>query len=756
MERRWPWRDKNEAGFPGDMRPAVSYIGGMMRLTFSLPAVFCLTAVAQEPGAADSRAAGLSRKIRPSLVAIEPSGRDGEVAGEGTGFIVAADGLIATNMHVIGEARPLRVTLPDGKRLEVVAIHSWDRKKDLAIIRVDAKDLPVLELGDSSVLVQGDYVAAMGNPLGLRFSVVEGVVSAMQEVDGQSMVQLAMPVERGNSGGPLVNREGKVVGIVSLKSALTDNLGFAMPVNDLRAQLENPAPVAMKHWLTIGALNEKIWKPNGGRWTQRAGVIRERNDAPSGERSQCVHQPEPPEMPYEISVRVKLDDEAGAAGLMFCSDGGDTHYGFYPSGGGLRLTRFEGPDVSSWTILEQTASNAYRPGDWNQLRVRLEAERIQCFVNGEPVIISQDKVLRSGRAGLCKFRTTQPDFKGFRLSKEAGAGDPVADAVNALIKSASGGEALSAEAKATLAAYPDTVREIAEREAAALEKRAVSLRRQAGEAHEQSVIRQLAELLAAKVPHDSDLTRAAFLLSRLDNPEFDTAQGMAEVDRMAEELKASLSEEDNSSPEKKLAALHDWMFKENGFHGGYEDMNNRANSYLNEVMDDREGLPITLCLLHREFARRLGLAVTGRNFPGRCMNHLQLASEPARVLFIDVFDRGKILTQTEASEFLLDLNRELPAEDSWKPVSDTDVILRMLNNLIGNAVAAEEDARILRYLNAALAIAPDAAHQRLQRLLIHAKNGRKDQARKDATHLISQGPPGIDTSRVQELLESLK
>ena len=717
-----------------------------------------LTAAAQEPDAAAPRAAELAKKVRASLVAIEPAGRDGEVAGVGTGFVIAADGLIATNMHVIGEGRPLRVELPDGRRLEVTGIHAWDREKDLAVIRVAATDLSAVELGDSAALAQGDYVAAMGNPLGLRFSVVEGVVSAMQEVDGQNMVQLAMPIERGNSGGPLLNKEGQVVGIVSLRSALTANLGFVMPVNDLRTLLEHPAPVAMKNWLTIGALSEKIWKPNGGRWTQRAGVIRarERNDAAFGGRTLCIHQPDPPELPCEISVRVKFDDESGAAGLLFCSDGADTHYGFYPSSGGLRLTRFEGPDVSSWTILEQVKSNAYRPGEWNLLRVRLEEERIQCFVNGELAITSQDKVLRGGRAGLCKFRQTEPDFKDFRLSKEGGAGDPVADAVNALIKSAASGETLSAEAKATLAAYPDTVREIVEREAAALEKRAASLRVQAVEAHEQMIIKRLAELLAARESHDSDLTRAAFLLSRLDNPEFDAAQGMAEVDRMAEELKASLSGDDKSSPEKTLAALHRWMFQENGFHGAYEDMNNRANSYLNEVMDDREGMPITLCILHREFARRLGLGVTGRNFPGHFMNQLQLPGEPSRDVFIDAFDRGKVLTEAETTALLLDLNQELPAEDAWKPVSDTDVILRILNNLTANAESAEDDRRVLRYLNAAIAIAPDASHQRLQRLLLHAKNGRKQQALEDAARLIEQEPPGIDIQRVRELMESLR
>ncbi|HEX2751226.1 MAG TPA: transglutaminase family protein, partial [Verrucomicrobiales bacterium] len=442
--------------------------------------------------------------------------------------------------------------------------------------------------------------------------------------------------------------------------------------------------------------------------------------------------------------------------LMFCSDGGDTHYGFYPSGGGLRLTRFQGPDVYSWTILEQVQNPAYKQGGWNLLRVRLEKDSIQCFVNGEPVITSKDTVLRSGRAGLCKFRKTEPDFKDFRLSRNGATGDPVAEAVSALMTAAARGETLSSEALATLAAYPDTTREIAEREAVNLEKRAAALRLQAAGAFEQAISKRLAELLSARQPQDSDLTRAAFLLAQLDNPEFDPAHGMAEVDRMAADLKASLTADDKSTPEKTLKALHRWMFQENGFHGGYEDMNNRANSYLNEVIDDREGLPITLCLLHREFARRLGLDVTPRNFQGRCMNHLTLPGEPARDVYIDAFDRGKILSTAETSSLLLKLNDELPGEETWKPVSATDVILRMLNNLTANAVSAHDDVRILRYMDVYLAIAPDSPRQHLQRLLILAKTGQNERARAEAAWLIEKEPPGIDVGRVEELMQSLK
>src|SRR5262249_14346170 len=144
------------------------------------------------------------RRTRPSLALISISGRDGRQRGLGTGFVISADGLIATNMHVIGEGRPIEVRLPDGKRLEVTGIHAFDRHLDLAVLRVDARNLTPLALGDSEALETGQDVVALGNPQGLRDSVVAGVVSGRRDIDGRSMIQLAIPVEPGNSGGPVV------------------------------------------------------------------------------------------------------------------------------------------------------------------------------------------------------------------------------------------------------------------------------------------------------------------------------------------------------------------------------------------------------------------------------------------------------------------------------------------------------------------------------------------------------------------------
>ena len=365
--------------------------------------------------------ADLTDEVRPSLVKVSQVGREG-VDGIGSGFVVSSDGLIATNLHVIGEARDLQVETGDGVLHEVVEIHATDSHADLAVLRVKMKGskMKPLALGDSDLARQGDPIVAMGAPEGLAFSVVEGVLSGKRDIDEVEMLQVAVPIERGNSGGPLLDRKGHVLGLLTLKSLRTDNLGFAMPVNALKQLLAEPNPIPMSRWLTIGALDGKRWKTvMGARWMQHAGVIRaETPGSGFGGRALCLSLKDKPELPFEVAAFVKLEDESGAAGLVFCSDGGDVHYGFYPSGGKLRLTRFDGADVYSWTILADTPTPSYKAGDWNHLRVRVDAEKITCYLNGVQLLEQADTGLRGGWAGLCKFRNTSASFRGFKVGTD--------------------------------------------------------------------------------------------------------------------------------------------------------------------------------------------------------------------------------------------------------------------------------------------------------------------------------------------------
>ena len=373
----------------------------------------------------------LAKTARNAIVVITVTGRDGKQHGLGSGFIVAADGLIATNLHVIGEARPITVQLANGKRYPVTSVHASDRSLDLALVRIDAKELPTLPLGDSDKLANGQAVVALGHPLGLKYSIVSGIVSGRPKIEGREMIQLAMPIEQGNSGGPLIDLQGRVQGIVTLKSQVTANLGFAMPVKALQALLQKPNPIAMDRWITIGTLNPEEWATVfEGRWRQSNGmIVVDGAGSGFGGRTLCLAKKELPALPFEVSVQVRLDDEAGAAGLVFHADGKDKHYGFYPSAGKLRLTRFDGPDVYSWNVLYNEASKHYRPGDWNTLKVRLEKDKLLCYVNDQLVLESTDTGLTGGQVGLAKFRTTHAEFKHFQVAQQIKGTTPPPDLV---------------------------------------------------------------------------------------------------------------------------------------------------------------------------------------------------------------------------------------------------------------------------------------------------------------------------------------
>ena len=146
----------------------------------------------------------LANQVKPSIVVIESVDRIGREGGRGTGFVVSSDGLIATNFHVIGEHRSFQVRFANGDSYQPTSIVAIDRARDLALFKIDAKDLPVLPLGKSDELSLGETILFIGNPLGYSFSVSRGVVAAIRELefgDGKPMVQVAVPIEPGGKSG---------------------------------------------------------------------------------------------------------------------------------------------------------------------------------------------------------------------------------------------------------------------------------------------------------------------------------------------------------------------------------------------------------------------------------------------------------------------------------------------------------------------------------------------------------------------------
>jgi serine protease Do len=697
----------------------------------------------------------IAKQTRQSLAVISHYGRDGEEDGVGSGFVISADGLIATCLHVIDEARPIAVQLADGSQHKVVAVQAWDRKLDLAILRIDAENLVPLELGDSAELNQGAPVVAMGNPLGLEYSVVNGVVSARRDFDGVEMIQLAIPIEPGNSGGPLLDMQGRVHGVLNMKSLLSPNLGFALPINLLKPLIEKPNPVPMDRWLTIGALNPKLWTPHmGARWTQRGGRIRvEGLGTGFGGRALCLAEEAPKGKPFEVAVTVRLDDEAGAAGLTFQSDGDQKHYGFYPSAGRLRLTRFDGPSVYSWKILDEVESPYYRSGDWNRLKVRVDDDGIHCYVNNQLLIHSEDAGLSGGRVGLAKFRNTRATFRQFAFGERLeDPGMPEASVIAGLEEHLDAGDQASdSMLLKQLGEHPLASRQILAERARRLEQRAAGLRGLAVRVHRESVARDLVQELG-QPEEEGDLLRAALLVSKLDDPDLDVAFYIGQVDQMASELRGRLPVGGNS--EASLEALIRYLFEENGFHGSRTDYYNRANSYLNNVIDDREGLPITLSVLFLELASRVGIGkVSGVSLPGHFVVRHESASGGDRL--IDVFEGGKTLGRGEADRMVLGaVGRPLDEQD-LRAASKKEIIRRILRNLSGIAQSEESGSDALRYVDLIVALSPTSAVERLDRAMLRIRNGDSSGAKEDLRWILEQQPDGFNLDRVSDLYHSL-
>ncbi|MDD7363172.1 MAG: trypsin-like peptidase domain-containing protein [Peptoniphilus sp.] len=169
------------------------------------------------------------------------------VQGSGSGFIVSEDGYILSNAHVVGEAKnSVKVLLNDGSEADGTVVWS-DAALDLGLVKIKKDGLVALPMGDSDDLNIGEVAVAIGNPLGLDFqrSVTAGVISGLNrnigEVEGNYMdglIQTDASINAGNSGGPLLNEEGQVIGINSVKIASAEGLGFSIPINTAKPIVE--------------------------------------------------------------------------------------------------------------------------------------------------------------------------------------------------------------------------------------------------------------------------------------------------------------------------------------------------------------------------------------------------------------------------------------------------------------------------------------------------------------------------------------
>ena len=237
---------------------------------FSGPDTFSDLAEKVSPAVVNISTTGIIEQSSPQIPSIEdffnfpfnmpsPEPSEREFSSLGSGFVISQDGYIVTNNHVVQNASDIQVTFIDGLKLEAELI-AFDSETDLALLKVETiEELPFLEFGDSDSAKVGSWVMAIGNPHGLGGSVTAGIVSARGRMLGgryDDFIQTDAAINRGNSGGPLFNLDGEVIGVNSMilsPSGGSIGLGFAIPSNlakNIIDQLKNTGEI-QRAWLGV-------------------------------------------------------------------------------------------------------------------------------------------------------------------------------------------------------------------------------------------------------------------------------------------------------------------------------------------------------------------------------------------------------------------------------------------------------------------------------------------------------------------------
>ena len=210
------------------------FITKNLLLTFLVPVVVAAQSMAPTRGIP-----AIAKAANGSIVSIVMSDKTGRPVSQGSGFFVSREGLIITNYHVISEGSSAVAKLPNGAFYPVDGVVTFDKTRDVAVIKAHGQNFRKLTLGNSDQVQVGEEVVAIGNPLALDSTVSNGIVSGMRTArdDRGKLLQITAPISIGSSGGPLFDMAGGVIGITTMYLQGGENLNFAIPINDAKPLL---------------------------------------------------------------------------------------------------------------------------------------------------------------------------------------------------------------------------------------------------------------------------------------------------------------------------------------------------------------------------------------------------------------------------------------------------------------------------------------------------------------------------------------
>ncbi len=178
----------------------------------------------------------------------------------GSGFVVDHEGVIVTNYHVVQSAKQIEVQFKNGETYPVTGVIYENPKQDVCLLKINARDLPVIPLGDSSAVKIGEALYCIGNPLGLEYSFSDGILSGMRDYEGFKWLQFTAPVSPGNSGGPLLNSKGEAIGIVTFLIEKGQNLNFALAINQIKPHVSTFAKRSFQEFSETAVKADELTK----------------------------------------------------------------------------------------------------------------------------------------------------------------------------------------------------------------------------------------------------------------------------------------------------------------------------------------------------------------------------------------------------------------------------------------------------------------------------------------------------------------
>lgn len=260
------------------------------------------------------------------------------------------------------------------------------------------------------------------------------------------------------------------------------------------------------------------------------------------------------------------------------------------------------------------------------------------------------------------------------------------------------------------------------------------------------------EAMVAGLDSDIDLAAGALLIAAEEYPQLRAAPYLRRLDLLAERVHDRLASE--TAPVVVLEELCRVLFEEEGFRGNAKAYHDPRNSFLNDVLDRRLGIPITLGIVTLEVGWRLDLPLTGVNFPGHFL--VRYEGEVARLL-VDPFDGGRVRWEDEGQALLDRVYGGMVQmrEEFLSPAGRADILARILTNLKGIYLNVRDDDRALAAVDRILLLRPTAAVELRDRGLLLARTGRVDEAVADLERYLDYAPAAPDAGRVRSLIDDL-